>query len=72
MYKRQIPTYVRVSNLTNGRDVVVKVTDRGPFVGNRLIDLSYTAAERLGMLGKGTAQVEAVSYTHLDVYKRQE
>ena len=56
-----IPTYVRVSNLTNGRDVVVKVTDRGPFVGNRLIDLSYTAAERLGMLGKGTAQVEVTA-----------
>ena len=56
-----IPTYVRVSNLANGRDVVVKVTDRGPFVGNRLIDLSYTAAERLGMLGKGTARVEVTA-----------
>ena len=52
-----IPTYVRVTNLENGRNVVVKVNDRGPFVGRRLIDLSYAAADRLGMLSQGTAQV---------------
>ena len=53
-----IPTYVEVVNLENGRRVVVRVNDRGPFHENRVIDLSYTAASRLGMLGKGTALVE--------------
>lgn len=56
-----IPTYVRVTNLENGRNVVVKVNDRGPFVGRRIIDLSYAAADRLGMLGQGTAQVEVAA-----------
>lgn len=56
-----IPTYVRVTNLENGRNVVVKVNDRGPFVGRRIIDLSYAAADRLDMLGQGTAQVEVVA-----------
>ena len=56
-----LPTYVRVTNLNNGRSTVVKVTDRGPFVGTRLIDLSYAAADRLGMLGRGTAPVEVVA-----------
>jgi rare lipoprotein A (peptidoglycan hydrolase) len=56
-----LPTYVRVTNLDNGRDTVVKVTDRGPFVGRRLIDLSYAAAMRLGMEGRGTAPVEVVA-----------
>lgn len=56
-----IPTYVRVTNLENGRNVVVKVNDRGPFVGQRIIDLSYAAADRLAMLGKGTAQVEVTA-----------
>lgn len=55
-----IPSYVRVINLENGRNVVVKVNDRGPFVGKRLIDLSYAAARQLDMLGKGTAQVEVI------------
>jgi peptidoglycan lytic transglycosylase len=53
-----LPSYVRVRNLQNGRSVVVRVNDRGPFLQNRLIDLSYTAAARLGMLGTGTAAVE--------------
>ena len=56
-----LPTYVRVTNLDNGRNTVVKVTDRGPFVGSRLIDLSYAAAGQLGMLGQGTAPVEVVA-----------
>ncbi len=56
-----LPTYVRVTNLDNGRNAVVKVTDRGPFVGSRLIDLSYAAAGQLGMLGQGTAPVEVVA-----------
>jgi rare lipoprotein A len=53
-----LPAYVRVTNLQNGRSVVVRVNDRGPFVGNRIIDLSYTAAAKLDMLRNGTAMVE--------------
>ena len=53
-----IPSYVRVTHLGNGRSIVVRVNDRGPFVGNRIIDLSYTAAYKLGMIGSGTAPVE--------------
>ncbi|MDI3259313.1 MAG: septal ring lytic transglycosylase RlpA family protein [Sinobacteraceae bacterium] len=53
-----IPCYVRVTNLDNGRQVVVRVNDRGPFHSNRIIDLSYAAAARLGMLGKGSTPVE--------------
>lgn len=53
-----IPTYLQVTNLENGRKVVVRVNDRGPFHDNRIIDLSYAAAARIGMLGKGTALVE--------------
>ena len=53
-----LPSYVRVTNLKNGRSVVVRVNDRGPFVANRLIDLSYTAAAKLDMLREGTTLVE--------------
>jgi rare lipoprotein A len=53
-----IPAYVRVTNLENGRSVVVRVNDRGPFVGDRIIDLSYTAAWKLDILQAGTAKVE--------------
>jgi rare lipoprotein A len=53
-----LPAYVRVTNLQNGRSVVVRINDRGPFVGNRIIDLSYTAAAKLDMLRNGTAIVE--------------
>jgi rare lipoprotein A len=53
-----LPTYARVTNLRNGRSVVVKINDRGPFVGNRIIDLSYTAAAKLGILADGTGLVE--------------
>jgi rare lipoprotein A len=56
-----LPAYVRVTNLQNGRSVVVRVNDRGPFVGNRIIDLSYTAAAKLDMLRNGTAFVEVRS-----------
>jgi rare lipoprotein A len=56
-----LPAYVRVTNLQNGRSVVVRVNDRGPFVGNRIIDLSYTAAAKLDMLRNGTAMVEVRS-----------
>ncbi|PCJ32657.1 MAG: septal ring lytic transglycosylase RlpA family lipoprotein [Gammaproteobacteria bacterium] len=53
-----LPTYVEVTNLDNGRKVIVKVNDRGPFHGNRLIDLSYSAATKLGIIGKGTGNVD--------------
>ena len=53
-----LPTYVRVINLDNKRSIVVRVNDRGPFHANRVIDLSYTGATKLGMLRKGTALVE--------------
>ena len=53
-----LPCYVEVANLANGRSVIVRVNDRGPFKSNRIIDLSYTAALRLGMLREGTALVE--------------
>lgn len=53
-----LPTYVQVTNLKNGRKVIVRVNDRGPFEGNRVIDLSYVAAKKLGMLGHGTAYVD--------------
>lgn len=53
-----LPTYVRVTNLENGRHVIVKVNDRGPFKSSRLIDLSYVAAKKLRMTGRGTALVE--------------
>jgi rare lipoprotein A len=56
-----LPTYVRVTNLQNGRSIVVRVNDRGPFVNNRIIDLSYTAAVKLDMLRNGTAIVEVRS-----------
>lgn len=53
-----LPTYARVTNLRNGRSVVVRINDRGPFVANRLIDLSWTAAAKLDMLREGTTLVE--------------
>ena len=53
-----LPSYVEVKNLDNGRKVVVRVNDRGPFVQGRIIDLSYAAATKLDMLKSGTARVE--------------
>jgi len=53
-----LPVWVEVRHLENGRTIVVKVNDRGPFADNRIIDLSYAAAAKLGMLGTGTAPVE--------------
>lgn len=52
-----LPTYARVTNIDNGRSVIVKVNDRGPFHGERLIDLSYAAAARLDILRNGTGRV---------------
>lgn len=56
-----IPSYVRVTNLANGRTVVVRVNDRGPFLRGRLIDLSYAAAYKLGYVNAGSASVEVES-----------
>jgi len=53
-----LPAYARVTNLKNGKSVVVRINDRGPFVANRIIDLSYTAAAKLDMLRDGTTLVE--------------
>jgi len=52
-----LPTYVEVTNLKNNRKIIVKVNDRGPFASNRIIDLSYVAAKKIGMLGHGTTYV---------------
>ncbi len=56
-----IPSYARVTNLANNKSVVVRINDRGPFHSDRLIDLSYTAAYKLGVLGGGKAMVEVES-----------
>jgi rare lipoprotein A len=53
-----IPSYARVTHLTNGRTVVVRINDRGPFHKGRVIDLSYTAAHKLGYINAGSAEVE--------------
>src|ERR1700733_15167108 len=53
-----LPCYARVTNLSNGRNVVVRINDRGPFVANRIIDLAYPAAARLDMIRSGTAFVQ--------------
>jgi rare lipoprotein A len=53
-----LPSYARVTNVATGKSVIVRVNDRGPFHEDRLIDLSYVAAERLGLLGRGSGVVE--------------
>ncbi len=63
-----LPTYVEVTNLENGRKIIVRVNDRGPFHDNRLIDLSYVAAKKIGIISKGTGMVEVRAITHNDNY----
>ncbi len=58
-----LPTYVRVKNLRNDKVIVVRVNDRGPFVHNRVIDLSYAAAMKLDMIRDGTSLVEVTAIT---------
>ena len=53
-------TWVRVENLANGKGVDVRITDRGPFIGDRIIDLSHAAAREIEMIGPGTANVRVV------------
>jgi len=62
-----IPSYARVRNVANGREVIVRVNDRGPFHADRILDLSYTAALKLGVLGAGTAHVEVERLTFADI-----
>ncbi len=62
-----LPTWVEVRHLENNRRIVVKVNDRGPFVDNRIIDLSYAAAARLGMMEVGIAPVEIRTVTPADM-----
>ena len=56
-----LPSYVRVTNTANQKSVIVRVNDRGPFLHDRVIDLSYTAAHKLGIIGDGSAEVEVES-----------
>jgi len=53
-----LPSYVRVTSIANGRSVIVRVNDRGPFKADRLMDLSYAAAWKLGLIGTGSGEVE--------------
>ena len=53
-----LPTYLNVQNLSNGKSVIVKVNDRGPFIDKRIIDLSYAAAKKINMLTEGTTFVK--------------
>jgi rare lipoprotein A len=61
-----IPSYARVRNPANGREVVVRINDRGPFADGRVIDLSYTAALKLGVLN-GVAPVQVRRITHAEI-----
>jgi rare lipoprotein A len=58
-----IPSYARVTNLANHKSVIVRVNDRGPFLHERIIDLSYTAANKIGIIGSGQGMVEVESLT---------
>ncbi|MGN6902407.1 septal ring lytic transglycosylase RlpA family protein, partial [Neisseria sp. P0017.S010] len=53
-----IPSYARVTNMQNGKSVIVRVNDRGPFHGNRVIDVSKAAAQQLGFINQGSANVK--------------
>ena len=64
-----LPSYARVTRLDNGRSVVVRVNDRGPFLRGRLIDLSYLAASKLGYVGQGHAKVEVELLNPADAAK---
>ena len=67
-----LPSYARVTSLDNGKSVVVRVNDRGPFHSKRIIDLSYTAAHKLGIIGSGSGRVEVESITPADVASKDD
>lgn len=56
-----IPSYARITNISNKKTVIVRINDRGPFIEDRIIDLSYTAAHKLGIISNGSAEVEVES-----------
>lgn len=62
-----IPSYARVTNTDNGKSVVVRVNDRGPFHSSRIMDLSYVAAAKLGIIGPGSAPVIVQAITNSDI-----
>lgn len=61
-----IPSYVRVRRVANGQEVIVRINDRGPFHGGRVLDLSFAAAQKLGMVAVGSAEVEIERLTDED------
>lgn len=61
-----LPSYVRVTNLENRREILVRINDRGPFADNRIIDLSFAAATELGLIRNGVAEVEVVAVDPVD------
>lgn len=63
----ELPSYAKVTNLNNGKSVIVRVNDRGPFVDNRIIDLSYAAASKLGYVKNGTAPVKVERIRMADI-----
>lgn len=67
-----IPSYARVTNLANGRQIIVRINDRGPFHSSRIIDLSYTAALKLDVLGKGSSQIEVERLLPADIERMAE
>ncbi|WP_238947703.1 septal ring lytic transglycosylase RlpA family protein [Caldimonas brevitalea] len=62
-----IPSYARVRHVASGREVIVRINDRGPFHGNRILDLSYAAAAKLGIVRRGSAEVEVERITHDEI-----
>ncbi len=64
-------SYVRVRNPSNGKSIVVRITDRGPFVANRMIDLSYGAAQELGIHGLGAVEMDAVDRAEYEAQGEQ-
>ena len=67
-----IPSYARVTNLNNGKQIIVRINDRGPFHSSRIIDLSYTAALKLEVLGKGSSQIEVERLLPADIERMAE
>ncbi|MFZ6687249.1 septal ring lytic transglycosylase RlpA family protein [Undibacterium sp. SXout11W] len=67
-----IPSYARVTNLSNGKQIIVRINDRGPFHSNRIIDLSYTGALKLELLGKGSSQIEVERLLPADIERMAE
>ncbi len=65
----ELPSYAKVTNLENGRSAIVRVNDRGPFLHNRIIDLSYAAATKLGYANKGTAKLKVERLTRAQIAK---